>query len=74
MCQMGNTRSIQLQDVTENAIWHWNENIDFDIDVRDIPRGARLCLGIYALYGTNKKAKKKSNREVSIFLVVVIHY
>lgn len=63
---MGNTRSIQLQDVTENAIWHWNENIDFDIDVRDIPRGARLCLGIYALYGTNKKAKKKSNREVKV--------
>jgi len=68
MCQMGKTRSIQLQDVTENAIWHWNENIELDIDVKDIPRGARLCVGIYALYGGNKKGKKKTNREVSSML------
>ncbi len=67
---MGNTRPIQLQDASENAIWHWNEHIDFDIDVKDIPRGARLCIGIYALYGTNKKGKKKSNREVHFHYVL----
>ena len=70
MCQMGTTRAIQLQDVPENTIWHWNENINFDIDVKDIPRGARLCIGVYALYGTNKKAKKKTNREVCLTVTV----
>lgn len=62
---MGNTRAIQLQDSAENAIWHWNEHIEFDIDVRDIARGARLCLGIYAIYGGKGKSKKKANKEVS---------
>jgi hypothetical protein len=62
---MGNTRSIQLQDTTENAVWHWNEHIEFDIDVKDIARGARLCLGIYAVYGGKGKSKKKGNKEVS---------
>ena len=66
VCQMGNTRAIQLQDVTEDAVWHWNEHIEFDIAVNDIARGARLCLGIYAIYGGKGKAKKKSNKEVSV--------
>lgn len=64
MCQMGSTRSIQ-QDVAENAVWHWNENVEFDIDVTDIARGARLCLGIYAIYSGKGKGKKKGNKEVS---------
>lgn len=66
MCQMGNTRSIQLQDVAENAVWHWNEHIEFDIDMRDIARGARLCLGIYAIYAGKGKTRKKGNKEVSV--------
>ncbi len=66
MCQMGNTRSIQLQDVTENAVWHWNEHIEFDIDVKDIARGARLCLGIYAIYSGKSKAKKKGNKDKEV--------
>ena len=64
MCQMGKTRPIQ-QDVAENAVWHWNEHIEFDIDVIDIAWGARLCLGIYAIYSGKGKAKKKGNKEVS---------
>ena len=43
------------------GIWRWNENIVFDISVRDVPRGARLCLAIYAVYGS-KKTKKKTGR------------
>ena len=72
ICQMGNTRSIQLQDVAENAVWHWNEHIEFDIDVKDIARGARLCLGIYAVYGGKGKSKKKGNKEVSMFVTLVL--
>ena len=34
----------------------------FDIDVRDIPRGARLCMAIYAVYG-KPKTKKKGKAE-----------
>lgn len=66
---MGNTRPIQLQDVSESPVWHWNEHIEFDIDVRDIPRGARLCLGIYGIYGGKGKAKKKGNKEVSVSFI-----
>lgn len=66
---MGNTRAIQLQDPVESAIWHWNENIAFDVDVRDLPRGARLCLSIWALYGGKSKSKKKG-KEVVICLSV----
>ncbi len=47
------------------AIWHWNENIEFDIDVCDLPRGARLCFAIYAIYGDKSKPKLKKKREVS---------
>ena len=44
-----------------SGIWRWNENIVFDIPVRDVPREARLCLAIYAVYG-NKKTKKKTGK------------
>ena len=33
----------------------------FDIPVRDVPRRARLCLAIYAVY-SNKKTKKKTGK------------
>lgn len=64
MCQMGKTRAIQLQDGTESPVWHWNEHIELDIEVKDIAQGARLCLGIYAIYGGKGKSKKKANKEV----------
>ena len=62
LCTSGNTRAIQVQDGEATSIWHWNENIEFEIEVRDLPRGARLCLGIYAIYGGKGKGKKR--REV----------
>ena len=71
ICQLGNTRSIQLQDIIEDAIWQWNEHIEFDIDVKNIPRGARLCLAIYALYSSRAKGKKKGNRDVSPCLPIL---
>lgn len=58
LCQCGNTRG-RSQDSSDIPIWHWNENIEFDIDVKDLPRGARLCLGIYAIYSGKKKKQKK---------------
>ena len=45
------------------GIWRWNENIVFDISVRDVPRGARLCLAIYAVYGGKKKKTKTGKNE-----------
>ncbi len=68
VCAVGNTRAIQLSEPAD-AVWHWNENVTFDVDVRDLPRGGRLCLSIWAVYGSNKKAKKKG-REVSVWACV----
>ncbi|CAI8031374.1 Phosphatidylinositol 4,5-bisphosphate 3-kinase catalytic subunit beta isoform [Geodia barretti] len=45
------------------GIWRWNENIVFDILVTDVPRGARLCLAIYAVYGSKKKKAKTGKNE-----------
>ena len=54
--------SLSLHPPDSNVIWRWNENIVFDLDIRDLPRGARLCLGIYAVYGRTK-GKKKAARD-----------
>lgn len=61
LCNSGSTRAIQLQEAVVGAsgIWHWNENIEFEIEVRDLPRGARLCLGIYAVYSAKKKKREE---------------
>ena len=48
-------------------VWNINEYIEFSIMVMDLPRGARLCLGIYALYGGKSKSKKKK-QEVGHYL------
>ena len=61
------TQAIQLLGLMED-VWNWNEHIEFDIDVKDIARGARLCLGIYALYSGKGKGKKKGYRKVSWYL------
>lgn len=54
------TRPVQAEVVGEGMlVWNINEYIEFNIMVMDLPRGARLCLGIYALYGGKSKPKKK---------------
>ena len=59
---------LSLSPLSSNAgepmgIWRWNENIVFDILVTDVPRGARLCLAIYAVYGSKKKKAKTGKNE-----------
>jgi phosphatidylinositol-4,5-bisphosphate 3-kinase len=61
LCADGQTRAMHLDGGDTSGIWRWNENIVFDIPVCDVPRGARLCLAIYAVYG-NKKTKKKTGK------------
>ncbi len=56
-----------MSEPQEHPVWNWNENITFDVDVKDIPRGARLCLSIWAVYGSNKKVRKRG-RDVSVLL------
>ena len=58
LCQEGKTRAITLPETTSGPVWNWNEIIEFNIDVKDLPRGARLCMAIYAVY-SKPKAKKK---------------
>ncbi len=66
LCQEGKTRPIQLQQESASShIWNWNEIIEFNIDVKDLPRGARLCMAIYAVYGKTK-SKKKGSKEVNL--------
>ena len=68
LCQEGKTRPIQLQQESSSSpIWNWNEIIEFNIDVKDLPRGARLCMAIYAVYGKTK-SKKKGSKEVGIVI------
>ena len=65
VCRVENTRPIQLQEPVESTVWHWNENIAFDVEMKDLPRGARLCLSIWAVYGSKEKRKRKG-REVCV--------
>ncbi|KAG8580530.1 hypothetical protein GDO81_007321 [Engystomops pustulosus] len=39
----------------------WNETLEFDIYVCDLPRMARLCLAIYTVLTKTKKSNKASN-------------
>lgn len=40
--------------IPENA--EWNENLDFDIAIKDIPRAAKLC---FVILGATDTAMKK---------------
>uniref|UniRef100_A0AAY4CDJ0 phosphatidylinositol-4,5-bisphosphate 3-kinase n=1 Tax=Denticeps clupeoides TaxID=299321 RepID=A0AAY4CDJ0_9TELE len=42
----------------------WDQKLVFDISVGDLPRMTRLCLALYAVVGTTKKARstKKKNK------------
>ena len=37
----------------------WNEYLDFDLDVCNIPRMARLCLVIYSIYVDKRRTRNK---------------
>ena len=37
----------------------WNQFLDFDLNMIDIPRMARLCLVIFGVYGSAKKSRKR---------------
>lgn len=46
----------------------WRQRLDFDINICDLPRMARLCFALYAVIEKAKKArstKKKSKKAVS---------
>ena len=43
----------------------WNQYLDFDLNLVDIPRMARLCLVIYGIYVTTKKTRRRA-KEVEI--------
>lgn len=47
----------------------WKQRLDFDINICDLPRMARLCFALYAVIEKAKKArstKKKSKKAVSV--------
>ena len=44
----------------------WNEFLDFDLNVNDIPRMARLCLVIYSVYVDRRRTRGR-RREVYFF-------
>jgi len=61
----------KTQSEEDNAkIWAWNENLEFEIETRDIPQGARLCLVIYEVFEEKGRLLRKK-REVYILLTVV---
>ncbi|CAH3118738.1 unnamed protein product [Porites lobata] len=41
----------------------WNQFLDFDLNVHNIPRMARLCLVIYSVYLDRRKTKSKKREE-----------
>ena len=43
----------------------WSEFLDFDLDVNNIPRMARLCLVIYSIYVDKRRTRNK--RSVSVY-------
>ena len=43
----------------------WNEYLDCDLDVNNIPRMARLCLVIYSVYVDRRKTRAK-RKEVNV--------
>ena len=63
--QILRTGPTQQQGEGTGARWVWNENLVCDqIDTRDIPPGARLCVAIYTIYDDKSKKKKRKGREV----------
>lgn len=46
----------------------WNQYLDFDLNMVDIPRMARLCLVIYGVYVTTKRTRRRT-KEVKIHVI-----
>ena len=39
LCKAEKTRSVQQESADSQAVWNWNENIEFSIDVRLVLSG-----------------------------------
>ena len=46
----------------------WNQYLDFDLDMVDIPRMARLCLVIYGIDVTTRRTRRRT-KEVKIITI-----
>ncbi|XP_029206897.2 phosphatidylinositol 4,5-bisphosphate 3-kinase catalytic subunit beta isoform-like [Acropora millepora] len=44
----------------------WNEYLDFDLDVCNIPRMARLCLVIYSIYVDRRRTRNKRSESIPV--------
>ena len=64
--QIIHTNSVLQQGEGANGKWVWNENVNFNqVEFKDIPPGARLCICIYAIYDDKQKKKRKGRGQVS---------
>lgn len=59
LCSTESTRYRQQA----SDMWNWNEFIQFDVDVKDLPMATRLCLAIYAVYGEKTKSKSTGEKK-----------
>ena len=50
----------------------WNEYLDFDLDVNNIPRMARLCLVIYCVAVDKRKTRSKRREVTVIYLLFTV--
>lgn len=50
----------------------WNEYLEFDLNVADIPRMARLCLVLYGVEYTKKRRPREVSCEIFSEFVNVI--
>lgn len=64
------------EKIVENGGCTWNEELEFDMSVADIPRMARLCLVVYEVSKTSKglrtrriKESKQVNENKNNFIV-----
>lgn len=61
LCDIKSTRAESGSNPT------WNQFLDFDLKVADIPRMARLCLVIYGVTN-NPQKKSKKKKEVQYYI------
>ena len=61
----------KIQIEQDNAkIWSWNENLEFDIETRDIPQGSRLCVVIYEVVEEKGRLLRKKKE---VFLLTRVY-
>jgi hypothetical protein len=67
--QIIHTNSVLQQGEGANGKWVWNENVNFNqVEFKDIPPGARLCICIYAIYDDKQKKKRKGRGQEKVAL------